>query len=74
MVVEKLYELSKCSLAQQLLDGCLVLFSYHFAKLGILIGASLSKPHTSETALCTCVYLSIYACLRPYTVTSFIYT
>ena len=33
-----------------------------------VIGASLSEPHTSVTALpaCVCIYLSIYACLdRP---------
>ena len=31
-----------------------------------MIGASLSEPHTSMTALCTRVYTSIYACLdRP---------
>ena len=26
-----------------------------------MIGVSLSKPHTSVTALCTCVYLASYA-------------
>ena len=31
---------------------------------------SLSEPHTSVTALSTCVYLAIFACLdRPLTIT-----
>ena len=39
----------------------------------LLIGLSLSKSHTSETALHTCVYvrMCLFACLlacRPYTV------
>ena len=37
---------------------------------GSIFGASLSEPHTSVTALhtCVCIYLSIYACLdRPLT-------
>ena len=35
-----------------------------------IIGASLSEPHTSGTALRKCVYVRTYirACLRPYTV------
>ena len=33
-----------------------------------IIGASLSEPHTSGTALRSCVCVSIYACLRPYAV------
>ena len=36
----------------------------------IIIGASLSEPHTSGTALRKCVNVRMYvlACLRPYTV------
>ena len=34
------------------------------------IGASLSQPHTSGTALwkCVCIRMCLFACLRPYTV------
>ena len=31
-----------------------------------LIGASLSEPHTSVTALCRCVCIRL--CLQPYTI------
>ena len=36
----------------------------------VMIGASLSEPHTSGTALRKCVNVRTYvlACLRPYTV------
>ena len=34
-----------------------------------LVGASLSEPHTSVTALrtCVCMYVCMSVCLRPYT-------
>ena len=38
--------------------------------LPTIIGASLSEPHTSVTALqdaCVCMYVCMYVCLRPYT-------
>ena len=37
-------------------------------RTAFLIGASLSEPHTSGTALRRCVYTNDSACLRPYTV------
>ena len=46
----------------------------HASCPAILIGASLSEPHTSGTALLTCVCMfacllaCLLACLRPYTV------
>ena len=49
--------------------GYYILF-LQWAGLGTrLVGASLSEPHTSGTALRKCV--CIYACLRPYTVKKF---
>ena len=42
-----------------------VLFQAAFCKV---IGASLSEPHTGETALRMYVCIYIYTCLRPYTV------
>ena len=42
-------------------------FSARDAVYGYLIGASLSEPHTSGTALRKCVTY-VLACLRPYTV------
>ena len=35
----------------------------------LLIGASLSEPHTNVTALhtCVCMYVCLSVCLRPYT-------
>ena len=38
--------------------------------MGYIIGASLSEPHTSGTALRKCVNIRtcLFACLRPYTV------
>ena len=44
--------------------------SFYFARTNVpLIGASLSEPHTSVTALRTCVCMSVclFVCLRPYT-------
>ena len=40
----------------------------HAMVISRIIGASLSEPHTSGTALRSCVCVSIYACLRPNTV------
>ena len=44
----------------------------HQAWSKVTIGASLSEPHTSGTALRTCVCMSVclQVCLRPYTVNS----
>ena len=46
-----------------------VLFMYREC-MYIIIGASLSEPHTSGTALrmCVCIFACLLACLRPYTV------
>ena len=33
-----------------------------------IVGASLSEPHTSGTALQKCVYVCLSVCLWPYTV------
>ena len=36
--------------------------------LALFIEASLSEPHTSETALHTCIHMYMLVCLQPYTV------
>ena len=52
-------------------SGDVMLHSLKLASTGnLVIGVSLSKPHTSETDCIArvCVYLSMLVCLWPYTV------
>ena len=41
----------------------LLLVLYTCTQPDNVVGVGLSKPHTSETALRTCVYIYVYACL-----------
>ena len=39
-----------------------------YRMVGNFIGASMSEPHTSGSAMCTCVYTYVLVCWRLYTV------
>ena len=48
----------------------MLMFLVSCSKMTIIIGVSLSEPHTSGTSLrrCVCIYMTDRPCLRPYTV------
>ena len=63
----------QCTVSQLLLKTLVFRGSWNTQQFDIsllFIGASLSNPHTSATALqkCVCILTSLFACLQPYTI------